>query len=306
MKKIVILGGSGMLGAMAVEYFSRQPDCQVMATVRDRDYLERAATAMPEVAWVVAGSDHEKRSFGFDSVSDVDWIINAVGIIKPLIKDDDAAQVERAIWVNSMFPNMVAELAQNEGARVLQIATDCVYSGVKGRYTESDFHDALDVYGKTKSLGECRRPQVAHLRCSIIGPEIKDHRSLLDWFLMQPPDARVKGFSNHDWNGVTTLHFAKLCHGIIRDDIEIPHLQHVIPTGSITKAAMLQAFAGNFNRPDIAIEVVEAPVKIDRTLATNHHDLNRVIWEAAGYEQPPTVEEMITELSEFELRMRQE
>ena len=66
------------------------------------------------------------------------------------------------------------------GARVLQIATDCVYSGAQGAYVETDLHDALDVYGKTKSLGECQEPNVYHLRCSIIGPEPKDFKFLIE------------------------------------------------------------------------------------------------------------------------------
>jgi dTDP-4-dehydrorhamnose reductase len=192
------------------------------------------------------------------------------------------------------------------GAKVLQIATDCVYSGHKGRYSESDHHDALDVYGKTKSLGECHLPSINHLRCSIIGPETKDHKFLVDWFLGQPQGAAVKGFSNHQWNGVTTLHFAKICRGIIREDLELPHLQHVIPGDIATKAEMLRAFGRYFNRPDIKIEVVEAATTIDRTLQTENRGLNQAIWAAAGYEQPPTVEEMIRELSTFTLRMRRD
>lgn len=303
MKKIAVLGASGMLGRMLVEYFARQDDCRVVATVRDQLYLEKAAKVMPNVIWVHAKADHKNCSVDFTAISECDWIINAIGIIKPLIKDDNADQVERALWVNGMLPHKLGEWAGKNGTRVLQIATDCVYSGQKGRYDEGDLHDPLDVYGKTKSLGECYLPNVSHMRCSIIGPEVKDHRSLLDWFLNQPAGGAVKGFSNHDWNGVTTLHFAKLCHGVINRNMELPHVVHIVPGGSITKAAMLQAFAASYHRNDLAIEVVASTVKIDRTLSTRHQDLNESLWKAAGYGQAPTVEEMISEMSEFPLQL---
>ena len=82
----------------------------------------------------------------------------------------------------------------------MQIATDCVYSGKKGSYNEDDLHDALDVYGKTKSLGEAQSPNLLNIRCSIIGPEQGKHVSLLEWFLTQEPGAKLQGFAHHHWN----------------------------------------------------------------------------------------------------------
>jgi dTDP-4-dehydrorhamnose reductase len=177
-----------------------------------------------------------------------------------------------------------------------------VYSGKEGGYTEQAPHDALDVYGKTKSLGETFHPGVAHLRCSIIGPEPKDFKFLIEWFRKQPHGANVNGFRNHQWNGVTTLQFARLCGGIIREDLILPHLQHVVPSGTVTKAQMLRDFAEVYERGDIAIQEVDAKTIVDRTLATSNPDLNSALWRAAGYSQPPTVTEMIRELGRFEYR----
>jgi len=101
-------------------------------------------------------------------------------------------------------------------AKVLQIATDCVYSGKTGNYDEAAKHDALDVYGKTKSLGEVNARHVLNIRCSIIGPELKGRLSLLEWFLSQPTGARVNGYAHHQWNGITTLQFAELCVMLMR------------------------------------------------------------------------------------------
>jgi len=230
------------------------------------------------------------------------WIINAIGITKPLVRDDNPEQIETAISVNSLLPHALGRRAASVGARVLQIATDCVYSGSKGMYRESDTHDALDVYGKTKSLGESFQPNVHHLRCSIIGPEPKDFKFLLEWFLRQPRTGQVNGFTNHRWNGVTTLHFAKACLGIISRGISLTHLQHVVPNDPLPKSEMLKVFASVYGREDIRVQDVEAKSVIDRTLATDCEERNRALWQAAGYDHPPTVKQMIEELGAYDYR----
>ena len=110
-----------------------------------------------------------------------------------------------------MLPHQLARKAESSGAKVIQIATDCVYSGKKGEYVESDEFDPLDVYGKTKSLGEVTSPGVYHLRCSIIGPEPKEHKFLLDWFLGQPKNARVNGYHK---SSLERGYHAALCQAV--------------------------------------------------------------------------------------------
>lgn len=212
-------------------------------------------------------------------LADFDWVINCVGMIKPYCVDSG-----RAIRVNALFPHYLPE-------NTIQIATDCVYSGKSGNYTETDEHDALDVYGKTKSLGEA--PQVKNLRCSIIGPEAKNHISLLDWFLSQE---EVNGFTNHWWNGITTYHFSLICQGIIREGIELPNLQHIVPGDSVSKASLLKIIAKAYDKK-IKVNSVLAPEFVDRTLRTNNPELNNRIWRAAGYSKPPTIKQMIEEMA---------
>jgi dTDP-4-dehydrorhamnose reductase len=184
----------------------------------------------------------------------------------------------------------------------LQIATDCVYSGNRGHYTEKDSHDPLDVYGKTKSLGEVYAAHMYHIRCSIIGPEPKGHVSLLDWFLRQPRSSSINGYTNHQWNGITTLHFARICQGIIKQDIKLPHVQHLIPADAISKAALLQSFAHEYHCEDVKITPTKATTVIDRTLSTINDSLNKKLWEAAGYNKPPSVPQMVKEIAEFNYR----
>ncbi len=300
--KIVILGVSGMLGSMVLNYLANDNSLQITATARDTKLIRKQDTRWADVNWELF--DAEKCSIA-DIIKVIDgsaWVINAIGVIKPYIHDDNAAEVERATRVNALFPHLLAKAAAQSGAKVIQIATDCVYSGLKGQYNEADSHDALDVYGKTKSIGEVCSPSVYHLRCSIIGPEPKGSVSLMDWFLNQQSNAGVNGYSNHHWNGITTLHYAKVCHGIIKDNITLPHMQHIIPRGNITKADLLNCIARDYKRKDITISPTMAKNVINRTLSTTNDSLNRQIWAAAGYCTPPSVSEMVTEMADFDYR----
>ena len=301
MKKptVLILGATGMLGSITLDVFAGSSQFNVIATCRSLADAKALRQAYPKIKVRVLDAEKATASELVKVLQGADWAVNAIGIIKPYIHDDNAKEVKRATRVNALFPHLLAEAAAKTNTRVLQIATDCVYSGQKGQYVETDVHDALDVYGKSKSLGEAHLDTIYHLRCSIIGPELKGHLSLLDWFLGNPQGAELNGFTNHQWNGVTTLHFARLAEGIIKADLELPHAQHIIPGNLITKANLLKAFAKDFKRSDMKIKAVEAPTVIDRTLVTADQTLNQRIWQAAGYDVPPTIEQMVTELAEY-------
>lgn len=301
-KNVLILGVSGMLGSMILDVMSGDDSFKVTATLREDNLLNDFSFKYKNV--IFKKFDAEKLNIDEIKkvVEDSDWIINAIGVIKPYIHDNNSLEIEKAIKINALFPQLLSEAIVETDKKVIQIATDCVYSGQKGSYVENDLHDALDAYGKTKSLGEVFSPNFYNLRCSIVGPEIKSHLSLMDWFLGQPENATVNGYLNHKWNGVTTFHFAKLCVGLINSGLIFDHLQHVIPKGDISKANMLRVFSKAYNRGDITINSVNAEKVIDRTLLTNNEDLNKQIWEFSGYKQIPTVKEMILEMAEWQKR----
>jgi dTDP-4-dehydrorhamnose reductase len=292
-RSVVVLGGTGMLGAMVIKLLSDQDYFEVVATRRNNS----PASLLPNVRWrefdCIAASVSDCRRV----MADAEWVINCIGITKPLIREDDAASIECAIRVNSVFPHVLAAAAKSEGARVIQIATDCVFSGSKGDYAEDDSQDPLDVYGKTKSLGEVTSTAVHHLRASIIGPEPKDHKFLLDWFLGQPRSAKIDGFVNHRWNGVTTLHFARVVLGLMQRPVPLPHVQHLVPGDIVSKGELLEVFARCYRRSDIHIHKVPSKITVDRNLCTLNHQLNEALWSSAGYSKPPTVADMIEELA---------
>jgi dTDP-4-dehydrorhamnose reductase len=290
MTRVLLLGVTGMLGEMVARVLATTPDLEVIGTARTGDAV---------------GSPFPVRAFDArrDDPTDLveqaapDWIVNAIGIIKPRIDEADAASVAEAVDVNALFPYALAEAAERRGARVIQIATDCVYSGRDGGYLEDAPHDALDVYGKSKSLGEVPAPNVYHLRCSIIGPERASGRSLLAWVLGHPDGATAPGFTDHRWNGVTTWQFGRLSAAIVRSDLDLPPLLHVVPGDTVTKAELVAEIAGAFGREDLRVDPGQSASAVDRSLATLHPDANERLWRAAGYDSPPPVAEMVRELA---------
>ena len=287
LKKVLILGATGMLGSACRQVLMSDTQLEIIGTSRN-----------PSQEFVELDALNCDLNF-FLNQTEPTWIINCIGIIKPYINQNDPVTIENAISINSGFPFLLASAAKKIGAKVIQIATDCVYSGVNGSYTESDLHDATDIYGKTKSLGEVPALNVMHLRASIIGPEVGRSTSLLEWFINQPKGANLNGFTDHIWNGVTTHAFGKICLGIINNNLFQPGLQHLIPKDKVTKAELLRIFARAFNRPDIVISDRINSKRIDRTLVTNNLDLNDSLWLQAGYSSPPTIEEMVFEQAEL-------
>jgi dTDP-4-dehydrorhamnose reductase len=299
--KVVVLGASGMLGSMLMDFLIRQDEFQVTGTARSTRTFADLAGRFPSARLRFVDAETCTAGDLISALKGAEWVINAIGVIKPYIHDEMAGEVERAAQINVLFPYILARAAERISAHVLQIATDCVYSGHgSGAYVESNAHDALDVYGKTKSLGEVYSPNVSHLRCSIIGPEPKGHVSLLDWFLSRPKNDQVTGYFNHEWNGVTTLQFAKLCLGIITNSLPLPHVQHIVPGSSVSKYELLRCFAEAYGRSDLTVVATEAPAAVDRTLATANERRNCQLWAAAGYPVPPPISEMVAELARFD------
>lgn len=293
--RVVVLGASGMLGSTVMDVLKGAPnfDLNLRATTR-QGTLDPSIDDIEVVPLDVTAPTQAELERVLDGCK---WAVNCIGLIKHHIREDQRESTERAVRVNALFPHLLAETAQSTECRVLQIATDCVFSGATGLYLESDPHDATDVYGHSKSLGEVHSTMMHHLRCSIIGPELKNCRSLLEWFLSHPQGAKVQGYSNHFWNGVTTLQYARICLGIIRGGMHLPHLCHVVPEDVMHKGDLLMAMGRAFRREDIKIDIQPAASRVDRSLATVDPALNRRLWASGGYPTPPTLEAMVNELA---------
>jgi dTDP-4-dehydrorhamnose reductase len=300
MKKVIVLGATGMLGSMVAHVLGRNDDISVTATARNIKLNKKIESILPVDRWIQFDAAIKSTNSVRKAIEDHDLVINAIGITKPLIREDNPIDIDYAIEINSVFPFLLHKKALELGIDVIQIATDCVFSGRTGKYNENDAHDANDIYGKTKSLGEVPGQRYHHLRCSIIGPEAKGYRFLLEWFRRLPHKAKANGYTNHVWNGVTTLHFARIIMGIIKSGIKLPRIQHIVPTGYLTKEEILRLISKVYCREDITITPTEANQPIDRTLYTLAPALNESLWSKAGYPSPPSIMTMIRELAEYD------
>jgi dTDP-4-dehydrorhamnose reductase len=233
-----------------------------------------------------------------DSFPSTSVVVNNIGVIKSNITDGDSTSEINAIKVNSLFPHELAKAASQRGIHVIQIATDCVYSGQLGQYNESSKHDAWDVYGKTKSLGEVNAPNMTLLRCSVIGREQGRSSNLIEWVLSQPENAQLSGYTNHLWNGLSTLAFSQICAGIINNKNFEPGVHHVVPTEVVSKQQLVEGIARAFGREDISVSPVETPVSVDRTLSTEDKNYNTTLWNQAGYSEIPSVTQLLKEYAQ--------
>lgn len=285
--KVLVLGSSGMLGHKVFELLSKNSKLTVIGTTRNK--LE----------------DKNTKTFiaGIDSVASLieeiqpHYLINCVGIIKPNISENNLNSKINAIQINSHFPLEIIKAIKDKAIRVIQIGTDCVYSGSKGDYSEIAQHDALDVYGKTKSLGEAQDVKLMFIRCSIIGPEKTNKISLLEWFLNQPLNAKIQGYRNHIWNGISTLHFARLCETLITTSNFESGIFHFLPRDKVSKDLLLTHFSRHFGRDDIQIDSRDAAQAIDRSLSTLKPEFNLKLWKLMGYVDIPKIEDLVREMA---------
>jgi dTDP-4-dehydrorhamnose reductase len=265
MKKILVLGSNGMLGYGVSKTLNDKNEFDVIYTSRKKDddnYFDAISSKL-------------------EDLPKTDYVINCIGIIKPNMKGG----LINAIKINCLFPHQLSEFCKKNGTKLIHISTDCVYSGRRGEYLETDDHDALDDYGKSKSLGECSDNSMV-IRTSIIGEEKENFISLISW-AKSMKNKEVKGFTNHLWNGITTNYFGKICKKIILKDLYKEGLFHVYSNSDITKAEMLRVFNNKWNL-NLKIEEVEASEVINRTLRTKNN-MNDIL-------DLPSIEEMINEL----------
>ena len=292
MGRLLVIGATGMLGS-AVISLAVERGIDVVGTTTDlRLASETLAPRLIEYKYSSTAG-----TAVFDELGCHDYVINCSGLIKHRIDDQVLEQRRAAVELNALFPHAIAALAEMRGFRVVQIATDCVFSGIRGGYSEADLHDAGDVYGQTKSLGEVPSRNCMHIRCSIVGKELRSHRSLLDWAVMQKPDSSISGYVDHLWNGVSTRAFARVAIGLLEAGQWEDGIFHLVPADVVTKYELLKLILREFDREDISLHPMVTPQSVDRSLRTIHGSVNERMWIAGGFETPPTIAEMISDLA---------
>jgi dTDP-4-dehydrorhamnose reductase len=281
--KILILGGSGMLGHQLWKTLGREHETWV--TVR------KSASQFPDY------SEFPKRyvrpdvdAMIFDEVTRAlasiqpDLVINCIGLIKqnPMVNDPLSS-----IQLNALLPHRISLICRTADIRMIHISTDCVFSGKKGSYLESDQSDAEDLYGRTKFLGELSYAHTLTLRTSIIGRELAQYKSLLEWFLSQKGKT-VKGYTRVIFSGVTTIYLAKVVAKLIRDRKELTGVYHVA-SPAISKHDLLCMVRDAYK---LDVEIVPDDREVsDRSLT------GEKFIKTSGYGYPAWTD-MVTELAD--------
>jgi len=246
--RILILGAAGMLGHRMCRLLADRFD--IWGTFHGNAANYARFNLLPEER-IIDGVNAQN----FDSVraavekAKPDAVVNCIGIVK---QRDEAKQAVPSIYVNALFPHQLADLCEEHGSRVFQISTDCVFSGSRGRYTEIDVPDPVDLYGRTKLLGELNRPNCLTLRTSIIGWQINTYSSLLGWFASQRGN-RIKGYHRAIYSGFSTSVLAQLIGDLIATRPDL-HGLYQVASEPITKYDLLVKLRAILGWKDITID----------------------------------------------------
>ncbi len=257
--KILILGVSGMLGHKLFSYFSQFSCFEVYGTCREQNVtLQKLFPEFTQnIFWDVDITKMEALDKIIKSLNP-DIIVNCIGIIK---QKPEALQPITSIYINALFPHLVASICQKINARMIHISTDCVFDGKDGNYSETSTPDCVDLYGRTKLLGEVDYPHCLTLRTSIIGHELKSKLGLIEWFLAQ--EDSVQGYTRHIYSGVTTVELAKIIATFVIPNPQINGIYQV-SADPISKYELLKLVALQYKKR-IGIEPIDN-TKCDRSL----------------------------------------
>lgn len=284
-QRLLVLGASGMLGNAVLRVFAADPAFEVFGSVRGAGVIPTLQAKAP-AAQFVAGVDVES----LDSLTRLfaqvrpALVVNCIGVVKQLAEADDPLT---AIPINALLPHRLARLAQVAGARLIHVSTDCVFSGAKGGYVETDPSDAQDLYGRSKLMGEVDYDNAVTLRTSIIGHELNTGHGLIDWFLGQRDP--VRGFARAIVSALPTVELARVIEKYVIPHPELRGTYHV--AGPAISKYELLGLVGEIYGRDGPAQADDEPV-IDRSLSGERFRA------ATGYEAPQWPQ-LIARMREF-------
>lgn len=271
--KFLVLGCNGMAGHQISLYLQEQGHDVTGFALEKSRLLDKSiagdATNFPELKEIIQSGKY-------------DTVINCIGVLNQFAERNHPL----AVILNSYLPHFIADAANEIGAQVIHMSTDCVFSGARGQYTEDDIPDGTTFYDRSKALGELNDDKNITLRNSIVGPDINQKGiGLLNWFMQQ--SGEINGFTGAIWTGQTTLQLAKTMELAAAE--RAVGLYNTVPKDSITKYDLLQLFNKYFRENTLTIHPVEG-VKANKSLKRTRYDFSYEI---------PDYEKMIAEASQW-------
>lgn len=285
MARLLVLGASGMMGhvlcktAVALGH-------EVLGTAKDCTAARRALKALNiEIELKPLEATESGALSDLIRSAESDAVINCIGLIKQAASANDPIS---NISINALVPHLTARACTGVGTRFVHISTDCVFSGLKGRYVESDLPDATDMYGRSKALGEVSYGNAVTLRTSIVGWEIREGLGLLSWFA-RSRNVGVRGFGRALFSGLSTYALSRVILTVALERRDLTGLHHV-SAAPISKLVLLERMRRALGWTDLEITADDSFV-IDRSLES------RGFWERLKID-PPSWEDMVRELAQ--------
>ena len=242
--KILILGGSGMVGHRLAKKLSNQYELFSLLRKRpDLDSNQFFEKVLPKNQCIFIDDINEYENLN-NIVKKIlpDIIINCIGVIKQRDKVENVLNMRR---INSLLPHVLNQICNKNKIKLIHLSTDCVFSGTKGNYQESDNPDPIDEYGKSKLLGEIKKGNALTIRTSFIGPELFNKKSLFEWVKSQK-NGEIDGFENAIYSGLTTLAFSEIIENIIDKHQNLNGIWH-ISSNPISKFDLIEMINQKFN-----------------------------------------------------------
>ena len=282
--RILVLGASGMLGNAVIRILAKNDDFMVFGTLRgSQPMLQAIAPSLRFLQGIYVDQQDSLLKAFTESRPDV--VINCVGLVKQLANADDPLE---AIPINSLLPHRLASMCELVNARLIHISTDCVFSGQRGGYRESDQPDSKDLYGRSKFLGEVSKSNAITLRTSIIGHELNSANGLVGWFLGQ--NGTVKGFRRAIFSGLPTCELGRVIRDEVIPRVDLHGVYHVA-SEPISKYELLNLIKQIYGK-DIEI-VPDDCLILDRSLNADRFR------EATNY-VPPDWASLISQMKAFQ------
>ena len=243
--KVFLFGANGMLGNYVRSYLSQNNIQVIPLTRKDFDLEELSVLSLKKFL--------EEKGLGADDV-----IVNCAGVIPQASKDRELSK-RNYYKINSILPIILSMLTTH----MIHITTDCVFSGATGGYHEYSTPDEINDYGTSKSLGELCDGTI--IRTSIIGEELVNKRSLLEWVISNE-NRTINGYSNHYWNGVTCLQLSKIIYEIINQNLYWKGVRHIFSPTTVSKYELCTRISDIY---ELNIKVKEYETeKVDKSLYT--------------------------------------
>lgn len=275
MKNILVLGAAGMAGHTIYEYLRFHSAFKVFSTARNDRYIRPDYCIDAGNVKVIKDIIEKEK---------IDVVINCIGLLVTDCNED----LGKALYINGCFPHCLEMMTRKTKTKVIHLSTDCVFSGMKGNYSESDNPDETNNYGRCKRAGEIINRKDLTLRMSIIGNELKSNgNGLFEWFMRQK--GTIKGYSKYFWSGITTLELTKQIKKIIELPTNLIGLYHLSPDFFISKYGLLKLMAKIFNKKIIINS--DDTVKKNKVLINNR--------KKEYYPNIPSYIDQLEEMKEF-------